>query len=413
MTATGVVAAPLRRARPAAVVLGLSVTGLGTVRALRAAGVEVYGVSLSRRDPGSRSRYCRVVDASGMTDDALCDWLVDHARSLSGPPVVFPTSDLLALLLARERERLGRHCFLWANKRGDLEGLVDKRRLSALAESVDLPIPPTLVDPTVETAREWCGRNAGPYLVKPGYVGLADAAMSRKNLVVASPAEVLAFLEERAGSARGIMLQRVIQGGDGAIFDCYGYCGPDGRVWALASHRRIRQYPPHFGITCYGEIPTTSAPGVETRLFALTRRLLAHVRYHGIFGVEWLQDRASGELFLLDFNARPFYTIGHLHDCGLNLPLLAYRDLTGEGADATMTEPSLDHRFWVDFWRDAASFIRKREAGELGLGDWLSSVSRCRSFALWRAGDPMPFVAASAREVAGLVRRAGHRGSRR
>jgi predicted ATP-grasp superfamily ATP-dependent carboligase len=394
------------------VVLGLSVTGLGTVRALRAEGVTVYGASLSSREPGSRSRYCRVVDVSGKADDALCDWLVAHARSLDDPPVVFPTSDRLALLLARERERLARSCRLWSNKARDLEALIDKRSLYALAESVGLPVPPTLVDPTAETVRDWCSRHPGPYLVKPAYVGQPDAAMTKKNLVVATTAEVLAFLEERSGAGRGLMVQRVLRGGDGAIFDCYGYCGSDGRVRVLASHRRIRQYPPDFGITCYGEIPTVAAPAVQARLFAQTRRLLTHSRYHGIFGIEWLQDRASGELYLLDFNARPFYTIGHLDDCGLNLPALAYRDLCGDAEAATVEEPALDHLYWVDLWRDAASFNRKRKQGELGFGSWLSSVGRSRSFALWRMRDPMPFVSASVRELAGLVRRASRRSPR-
>jgi D-aspartate ligase len=391
---------------PAAIVLGLGVTGLGTVRALRAGGVDVHGACLSAREPGRHSRQCRVTNVRVESDEALCEWLLGYARALGDRPVVFPTNDRLALLLSREHERLARVCRVWTNKLGDLEGLVDKRGLYALAESAGLAVPPTLTDPTAAEARDWCAHHPGPYLVKPAYVGRPDSAMSLKNQVLTTAGEVDGFLAARSGRGEGLMLQRILLGGDGAIFDCYGYCGRDGQPRVLASHRRIRQYPPDFGITCYGEIPAAPEPGGQARLFELTRRLLARVCYHGIFGVEWLQERANGELYLLDFNARPFYTIDHLRDCGLNLPLLAYRELCGEEAAAPLSVPSLDHRFWVDFWRDAASFNRKRKTDALGWGAWLSSLRRCRSFALWRADDPLPSISAIAQQAADLVQRA-------
>ena len=130
-------------------------------------------------------------------------------------------------------------------------------------------------------------------------------------------------------------------GGDGHILDCYGLCASHCRPITLASHRRIRQGPANFGTTSYGEIPLRGDEAMESRLFDYTSRLLGGLKYHGIFGIEWLHDRETGELYLIDFNARPFSSIGHLHDCGLNLPLLAYRELCGEDLSHVPIRPTL------------------------------------------------------------------------
>ena len=98
----------------------------------------------------------------------------------------------------------------------------------------------------------------------------------------------------------------MIRGGDGNIFDCYGLCDRGGRVVSMTSHQRLRQYPPDFGATSMGEIPAALPTKDEQFLFAATERLFNTVRFHGIFGIEWLRDETTGAFYLIDFNARPF-----------------------------------------------------------------------------------------------------------
>jgi D-aspartate ligase len=386
--------------RPA-IVLGLGVTGLATSRALSAHGIAVSAAYFSPEEPGRFSRKCRVVDGIGQDKDAntLSRWLYQYSEQVGGAPVVFPTSDALALMLAEKRESLSQVCELWHNDLHHLESLVRKDRLYRLAASAGIQVPPTQISPRVEELRRWCRQTPGPYLVKPYYARCPTSNFHDKNRTFESSDDLLAFVDNRGNSAAGLIVQRILLGGDGSIYDCYGLCDRDGCVRAMATHRRIRQHPPNFGITCYGEIPACP-PGVsQASLFALTVRLFGLTRYHGIFGVEWLQDKATRQMYLLDVNARPFYTIGHLHDCGVNLPLLAYQDLCGHDVSVLEFAPRVRHVYWVDLINDWAS--RTRRSPRLGVGRWLLSLIRCGSYALWCIRDPLPALWAS---LASLLR---------
>ena len=188
----------------------------------------------------------------------------------------------------------------------------------------------------------------------------------------------------------GLIIQRILKGGDGRIYDCYGLCDKNGQVRTMASHRRIRQIKPHFGVTCYGEIPS-DPPGIgQQELFDLTRKLLAKVRYHGIFGIEWLYERDTKRLYLLDFNARPFLTIGHLGDCGLNLPLVAYRELCGDELDGFPLVPELRRILWLNYWPHLHSFLKERGRAGRSWKGYFGELLRSRSFALWDFNDPIP-----------------------
>jgi D-aspartate ligase len=198
-----------------------------------------------------------------------------------------------------------------------------------------------------------------------------------------------------------LIVQRLLRGGDGFIFDCYGVCDCNGEALALASHRRWRQHLPDFGATSYGEIPSGLDAQAEARLFAQSRALLKRLNYHGVFGIEWLYEPTSDTFFLIDLNARPFLTVGHLEYCGLNLPALAYAELAALPVDAMQTTKPLRRALWVDLLRDLESFSQKHSVGEISFWKWFLSVLKCRSYAYFDWRDPGPGV----RRAAELISR--------
>jgi predicted ATP-grasp superfamily ATP-dependent carboligase len=226
--------------------------------------------------------------------------------------------------------------------------------------------------------------------LKPFYEGIAVQRPFEKNCLFRTREELLEYAGKYGTKA--MIVQRVIRGGDGHIFDCYGYCDADGRVLTMATHRRLRQSPPDFGSTCFGEIPANFGAATDARLIANTERLLDRVRYHGIFGIEWLHERESDNFYLIDFNARPFTTIGHLHDCGLNLPMLAYLDLTGQLPAHIARFPVLEHRLWMDLIRDIETLHSMKPSAWTTIRQWLATVWRCHSYAYQSWRDPLPGV---------------------
>ena len=314
-----------------AIVLCNTVTGIATVRALAEWGVEVHACVFHPDDPLHHSRYATKIPCYQLQEPELIRFLIQYAKKLGRKPVLLPTGDAHALLLARHSAELEPHCRIWQLPYAELARVINKTALYQAAQAAGVPIIPSLSTPTLAELTEWSRHNDGPYILKPSYQGISSCKLSAKNLVLEDREQLLSYV--RTHGSESLVVQRMLRGGDGNIFDCYGLCDRNGRVVSLTSHQRIRQYPPDFGATSMGEIPAPLPNPAEQFLFAATERLFESIRFHGIFGIEWLRDDKTGGFYLIDFNARPFLTIGHLRDCGVNLPLLAYRDLVGESLE--------------------------------------------------------------------------------
>ena len=387
-----------------AVVLCNTVTGIATVRALAEHGVEVHACVFRRDDPLHHSRYAVKVPCYHLSEDStgLVEFLIRYAQKVGNRPVLIPTGDADALLLAKHAEELRPLYRMWELPFDDLGRIVNKTTLYEAAGHAGAPIIPSLSTPTVAEVLEWSAQHSGPYLLKPSYDGVGTCKLRGKNLLVETRDQLANYV--RHNGADSLVIQRMIRGGDGNIFDCYGVCDRDGRVVSLTSHQRLRQFPPDFGATCYGEIPAALPSQDEQFLFDATERLLAAVRFHGIFGIEWLRDVDTGAFYLIDFNARPFLTIGHLCDCGVNLPMLAYRDLTGQSLANVDPRPPVKRKRWAYLSKDIDTFREIRPRGRIGLLAWLMSLTTCRSFGYLSWDDPRPGIHAILNIVGRAVR---------
>ncbi len=388
---------------PTVLVLARAVTGLDVVRSLGRAGIPVHAIYFKHDDPVRLSRYCQAsfYDDSLGDEDALLRHVIAVARGLGNRPIVVPTCDAHALMLSRHARVLEEFSRVLTAEYSDLIEVVSKDRLYAHAHAAGLATIPGIVAPQLHEVAQWSLIHNGPYLIKPFYVGVPGAKLKLKNLTIPSREALLGYVANN--SMDSLIVQQLIQGGDGYIFDCYGYCGRDGRVQAMATKRRWRQEPPDFGTCTMGEIPARLNGDTDGLLREYTERLFDHVSYHGIFGVEWLCDRETRRFYLIDFNARPFMSIAHVAAAGLNLPALAYADMTNGDFGTFAPAPRIKHIFGLDLLRDVESLIAKRQRGELTLGAWLRSIAKCRHFyyASWR--DPMPGIA----RLIEIVRRSG------
>jgi len=357
--------------------------------------VQVHAFVFRRSDPARYSRYGIKVPCYGLQDDsaALLRRLITYAVGIEERPVVFPCGDSHALLLAEHAAQLAPYCLVWDLPHEKLAGIVNKEGLYAAASAAGVPTIASIAEPSEEELLVWSRQHPGPYILKPSYAGVGSCKLREKNRKVATRDELVNYV--RAHGSRSLVVQRIMRGGDGNIFDTYGLCDRNGRVVCLASHRRIRQHPMDFGATSCGEIPAQLPLSQEALLFKATEKLFEKVRYHGIFGIEWLRDQATGRFYLIDFNARPFLTVGHLADCGVNLPFLAYRELCGDSLEDVDPRPVLPYKRWVFVGNDIESFrAADRCKSSTDMGPWLVSVATCRSFGYWSWRDPLPSLVA-------------------
>ncbi len=389
--------------QPPALILGLQTTALATARSLSDMGIKVLVAGFSRAPAERRSRSFEYVDAAhvSLNCDDVAEWLYEFAGRLECKPVVFPTSDITALSLAKHRNKLLQVCHFSTTDYTELNAIICKQELYKRAENVGVSIPPAIVEPELDELTIWCQNVKPPFLVKPFYQNISGCKLGRKNMVFSSESSLLDFVEENG--AKYLVIQKLIRGGDGHVLDCYGYCDHKFKVVTLASHVRIRQFPRDFGTTSYGEIPLSRPDLTEDRIFELTETLLSSLEYHGIFGIEWIEDRETKELYLIDFNARPFLSIGHLTDCGLNLPFLAYKELLGESVPNITLRPRLEHKFWVHLVNDIKTLHMRINDREISVHGWLASIVMAKSYAVWRWTDLGPGVHLLARYIKSLL----------
>lgn len=375
--------------RPPAIVLCTALTGLATVRALASQGVQVHALVFDKKDPLRLSRHPHATHLlpEGLSDTDLVQFILDYAKRLGQRPVLMATSDRHVMALTRHAHALREAVHWWQTDLPTLATILEKDRLYLHADELGLPTIPSTPCADLPAVSAWCRRFPGPYLLKPSYVGCADAKLAEKNKVFVNSTSLLAFLPSTG--SRALLVQQLMAGGDGEIFDTYGFCDAKGQIVCLSTHRRLRQFPPDLGSTSYGEIPARLGQE-EAILLSQTRVLLQSLRYHGIFGIEWLRDRTTNRFHLIDFNARPFSSIGHLRDCGVNLPWLAYQELTGQTTSPLPLVPTLQHRYWVDLFRDSQAREHPRTIkGSASPSRW-QTLRQASSFAYWEWLDPGP-----------------------
>src|SRR3954464_7791050 len=232
-----------------AIVVCKTITGLATVRALGRSGIDVHCLLLEPNDPVRLSRHGRKVPLLGMRDDdpKLVDFIAAYARELGSRPVVFPTSDVQTLQLAKHAAALDPVCRIPNNSHGQLLNIIRKDCLYRIARDAGVATIPFIAGDNGTEVLRWCAANPPPYLIKPFYEGFPGTRLSKKNLVVRSKDELAAYAVQHG--MQGVIVQRLLCGGDGFIFDRYGVSARSGSVLTMVSHRRWRQYPPDFGTT--------------------------------------------------------------------------------------------------------------------------------------------------------------------
>lgn len=247
-----------------------------------------------------------------------------------------------------------------------------------------MPIPVTRYPQTdVDVAA--LGRDMRfPCLVKPIDTFTIRFPQGAKNAVVSSPDELEGFYRRHPSLLGRTIVQQIIRGGDGAIFVCAAYLNAQSEALVVYTGRKIRQYPPDYGITSVGE--SVYLPELER----LTVEFLRAVGYRGLIGAEYVQDRATGAMYLLELNARSSYYNRLPTDCGINLAYTAYRDLIGDRV--TDRPRQRDGVRWLDVLHDLGSFYATRRHRRMTWREWLASVLPARSFAYFDARDLKPFV---------------------
>ncbi|MCW2600023.1 MAG: putative ATP-dependent carboligase, ATP-grasp superfamily [Frankiales bacterium] len=358
-----------------AVLLG---ENMDMAHALRATGARVTVVG-GRHTPARFSRYDFRWRADPRPGDArLVGRLIELAAAR--PAALFYETDRDLLFVSRNRHLLGDGLRLVLPPAGLIEQLVDKGAFEALAQRLDLCVPPSWV---IRTGRPRRALDVQfPVLVKPCMRDAlwAGRAHGQKAFVVHDAAQLDEFLGGLAGTYDTVVVQTYVPGSETRVESYHVYINAAGHIAAEFTGRKIRTCPSENGFST--ALITTDSADVRE----LGRSVVRALNLVGVAKLDFKRD-PDGKLWLLEVNPRfnLWHRIGA--KAGVNIPQIVMADLCGRPRPPTpAARPGVA---WCHVPKD---LLAAREAG-LTCRQWLSWARKCDTTTGLDVTDPLPFLA--------------------
>ncbi len=390
----------IKDSAPLAVVMGGSVNGLSFVRSL---GRRRIPTLLLDSDSliGMYTRYGKtlILPDPEKNNDLWVNLLLGIGKRLSRPGVIFVTSDVHALFLARNEDALLRYYRFLTPDIETQDKIVNKRDQYTIAREAGIPIPDTHFPESPEDIDRIKDEIPYPCILKSYKSHLGRKKIAKKVLVVETADDLSRFFSEYASDDVGFMVQEIIPGGDDQLYGYLAMWDSDSREFAWLTKRKLRQSPPLYGD---GSLQiTVDAPEVRK----LSVELLSQFNYRGFAGVEFKYDDRDSTFKLMEINPRTVSGNQIAISSGIDFPWIGYRYLTGELSspdELPRFEPNV--RYVNEEW-DFKAYLALRKTGQLSLTRWLGSVRGAKARAIFASDDPMPFLAVASRIARAALKR--------
>src|SRR5262249_815608 len=295
-------------------------------------------------------------------EEGFVAYLIELGKVLARPAVLFPTNDEWVLAVNRHRQRLASHFLIPFAGPEIVEPVLDKARLYRTAAELGIPIPQTwyLSGEPLDTIAQ---QLPYPCIVKPTEQRSFYDAFGDKAWRVTSPAELRKATQRAEGHL--LVAQEIIGQGLTDFYSVCSYVGRDGVAHGIFVGRKLEQYPPEFGTGCLvvsEQVTAIAERGV---------RILETFGYQGVSEIEFIYDARDGEHKLLDVNTRVWKWIGLPIAAGVDLPWLAYADVTGAPERAPAAQDGIVWTFAKDYIALRLAGYGKETAGYLPEDAWV------------------------------------------
>jgi len=381
----------MKNCRNPVIVFGGGLTALGITRAFGKRGIDVYLI-MDKRETAAFSNYCRrSFVVSGMRREwrASKNLLVKIAKSFSKRPVIYPTSDLDALNLAKLKEELSDDYYFVVGDKEPIEILVNKGKFYKTLAHYKIDYPKTYFPENLKDAQRIGARMDYPIFVRPAITQLFIQALgiNTKGFIAHSPRELIEYYKLATRHAIEIMFQEIIPGPPSNSYQLEGYYNDNHRPTILFARQRLRIWPPDFGnTTLCVSIPLAKMAKEKN----LINQFIRGIRYHGLASAEYKRDRRDGVTKLLEINARAWWHFWLSGRCGADIIYSSYQDTIGEKTEHIEQYESGIKSIYLlnDFAAVANGFLN----GNLGLREWMASLLGIRQFAFFAKDDLSPFI---------------------
>lgn len=376
--------------QPIAVIAGLQqVTALNTVWSLAEKGIPVIGVTDQLHSAYAQTRYCRKFYSSNVNGPELVDSLLDLARHFRQKAVLFLTSDPQVMTISEHRDRLTPFYHIALPSHDVVELMLHKTAFSKYADDNGLAIPRTSIVRQDSQLDEVVAATTLPCIVKPFEKAAGwDKLYKLDKVLLIDDKDVLAReLGRGLECVDSLVVQQWIPGPETDIYFDLVYFTQDSDPLVVFSGRKIRQWPLMTGST------TSAEPSDVTVQQEVTIRLMKDLKYKGLGSVEYKLDRHDGVFKIMEPTVgRPDLQSYLSVINGVNIPYIAYCDLTGIAPDTAPETQKSKPVKWICDWTELEAARSQVADGRLTWRSWWSSLRGPKRFAIFSRTDPKPFL---------------------
>ena len=260
--------------------------------------------------------------------------------------------------------------------------MLQKDLTYAAARAVGIDTPHAYGEATPETAAR--DDIAFPVVVKPIESRPFVAHFGVKLLVACDRDELRRHVRDVQDAGLRAQILDLVPGPDELFHSYTVYIDRHGEPAAELCMRKLRKSPPFFGVVRVAEVANVSA------LREPTIALLRHIGWRGMASVEFKLDPRDGRYRLMEVNGRSFLIQGLAWRAGVNYPLLAWREFVlGESVSARFNGWN---GVWIHVLDDIYFGLFHRRIERSSLRQYLAPYRRPKTFAVWSASDPGPFL---------------------
>jgi D-aspartate ligase len=390
---------------PPAVLVGGEHIAVSAARSLYREGVQVFALGAAG-DPIRCSRACASftdIGGSRGSQERCLEWLERGPRGA----VLLPCNDDSLELVAHHRAWLLELGYLPIEADDEvLLAMLDKKRTYELARAGGIDVPRTITLQAEEDLEAAASSLGFPCALKPvhSHRFAWHFGLNTKVFVAHTRPELSAGYRRLCALGLDALATEIVPGPDDAYASYFSYIDESGKPMFDFTKRKLRQFPPHFGLACYHVTDWNPA------LRDLGRRFFASVGLRGVGNVEFKRDSRDGRFKLIECNPRFTGANELVRRAGFDIPLFTYRKLAG-----LPLPPMKGYRTGMHMWHpleDVMAMRRYRRRGELGLASWAHSLLHRQTFPMWRLDDPLPTIFSVRGRIGHFVRRLLGGGSR-
>jgi predicted ATP-grasp superfamily ATP-dependent carboligase len=330
------------------------------------------------------------LDADSTSPEATVQYLLEVAKKIGSHSILMPTYDELAVLVADHADVLS-EWYIYPHLPSQLvRALTSKREMYFLAKKNDIPTAETYFPQSREDVKKYLEHVAFPIMLKGIHGSALQLRTDRKMFITKTKGELLDLYDRYENPSNpNFMLQEYIPGGDDSIWMFNGYFNERSECLFAITGKKIRQAPPHTGLTSLGICVRN-----ET-IDEITKRFMKSIHYKGILDIGYRYDRRDGKYKVLDINPRIGCTFRlFVGDNGLDVARVQYLDLTGQYVPQS---ESIEGRKWLVEDSDLVSSIRYYHERNLSFRQWIQSFRGVQETGWFAYDDLLPFFFMCAR----------------